>query len=180
MRFLTDDESTAWSATLGFTAPPPKLPSVAAESLPHLRIGIPSDYSALLAYSRTISRLLAPRSSCLLWVVTWGVWSSSENWHLYYRLRQSYHDQRLLHEAPGHLFLDYEESDLVSYLQLALLSGWDAHVLPELDYGGPETARAFLSHDEWVILAHRDEGALAEWRADLSTLGYAILSPHAA
>src|SRR2546423_368930 len=120
MRFLTDDESAAWAATLACSASPPKLPSVATSALPHLRIGLPSDYSALLAYCRTISRLLAPRSSCLLWVVTWGVWSSSENWHLYYRLRQSYHDERLLNEAPGHLFLDYEEPDLVSYLQPAL------------------------------------------------------------
>src|SRR5690349_13730509 len=121
MRFLTDDESDAWSATLGFTASPPKLPGLSTSALPHLRIGIPSDASALLVFCRTISRLLSPRSSCLLRVVTWGVWSSAENWHLYYRVRQSYHDHRLLHEAPGHLFLDYEEADLISYLQIALL-----------------------------------------------------------
>jgi len=60
------------------------------------------------------------------------VWKSSENWQLYYRLRQSYADFRLLHEAPGHLFLDYEEPDFISFLQLVLQNGWDAHLLPNL------------------------------------------------
>jgi hypothetical protein len=127
-----------------------------------------------------ISGLLAPRSSCLLWVVTWGVWASSENWHLYYRLRQSYSELRLLHETPGHLFLGYEEPDFVSFLQLALLSGWDAHLLPDLDYGGPETARAFVSHDEWVMLAHREAETVEEWRGRLEAAACPILPPLAA
>jgi hypothetical protein len=180
MRFLSDEESAAWSANLGFAASPPKLPSVAATRMPHLRVRVPTEPGALFQFSRTISRILAPRSTCLLWVVTWGVWSSSENWHLYYRLRQSYGDPRLLHEAPGHLFLAYEEAEFVTYLQLALLSGWDAHVLPELDYGEAETARVFVSHDEWVVLAHRYEGTLDEWRTELTTAGYSLLPSPAA
>ncbi|HKO20201.1 MAG TPA: hypothetical protein VJU82_15090 [Acidobacteriaceae bacterium] len=180
MRFLTKDESEAWSAAAGFSADPPKLPGVAAEQLPHLRVATPTAPGTVLQFCRTISRLLAPRSSCLLWVVTWGVWSSSENWHLYYRVRQSYSDYRLIHEAPGHLFLGYEEPDFVTYLELALMSGWDVHVLPDLDYGGAETARAFVSHDEWVLLAHRDEDTLEEWRAELGAAGHPVLPAPAA
>ena len=111
----------------------------------------------------------------MLWVLNCGIWPSSENWHLYYRLRHSYGDFRLLNEAPGHLFLDYEEPDLVSYLQLAVLNGWDAKMLPELTYGVPATAHAFISHDEWVLLAHRNETTLADWRSELSERGYQFL-----
>jgi hypothetical protein len=57
------------------------------------------------------------------------------------------------------LFLDYEEADLVSFLELGILNGWDMHLLPVLDYGGPDTARAFISHDEWVVLSHRNLSA---------------------
>ena len=116
-----------------------------------------------------IANALEPRRSCLLWVVEHGIWPSSENWHLYYRLRESYGERRLLHEAPGHLFLDYEAPDLVTFLQITLSSGWDAELLPQLAYGGPGDARVFVSHDEFVILAHRDEAMLASWRTSLGT-----------
>ena len=36
-------------------------------------------------------------------------------------------------------------ADLVSYLQVGLLCGWDMHLLPAVGY-----ARAFVSHDEYV------------------------------
>jgi len=57
----------------------------------------------------------------------------------------------LLHEAPGHLFLDYEGSDLSSFLQVMILCGWDAHLQPYAGY-----ARAFVSHDEIVEFASDD------------------------
>ena len=36
-------------------------------------------------------------------------------------------------------------ADLVSYLQVGLLCGWDMHLLPAVGY-----ARAFISHDEYI------------------------------
>jgi hypothetical protein len=103
------------------------------------------------------------------------VWKSSENWQLYYRLRQSYADFRLLHEAPGHLFLEYEEPDLISFLQLVLQNGLDAHLLPNLAYGGPETCRAFVSHDEFVVLTHREPAVVEEWRLRFAKHGFEII-----
>lgn len=94
------------------------------------------------------------------------MWPSSENWHLYYRLRESYGDRRLLHEAPGHLFLDYEAADLVTFLHVTISSGWDAEVLPHLSYGSAANARVFISHDEFVLLAHADKAMLDAWRED--------------
>jgi len=98
-----------------------------------------------VAFCRQLERALQPRQACLLWVTDWGIWPSSENLHLYYQLRQSYGDSRQLAEAPAHLFLDYESADLVSFLQVGLLCGWDMHLLPAVGY-----ARAFVSHDEYV------------------------------
>ncbi len=73
--------------------------------------------------------------------------------HLYYKLRQTYNDQRLLHEAPGHLFLEHEPEDLASFLQVAMLNGWGGYVLTEADY-----VNARFSHDEYIdFSAERDE-----------------------
>ena len=161
VRFLTTPECAAWAQARGYVVSAP--PQAAAQQVPHLSVPLPLQPS-YLAFARAISECLEPRSSCLLWIVEHGIWPSSENWHLYYRVRQSYGDQRLLHEAPGHLFLDYEQADLVTFLQLAFANGWGAEILPQLTYGGAGTARAFLSHDEFVVLAHRDEAVVEVWR----------------
>jgi len=140
MRFLTDHESKEWCTERirltpdGFPVPPSRE-----------RDSVRGPVSTDISFCRQLERALQPREACLLWVTTWGVWKSSENLHLYYRLRQSYGDLRLLREAPGHLFLEYEDSDLVSFLQVGLLCGWDMHLLPVGGY-----ARAFVSHDEYV------------------------------
>jgi hypothetical protein len=111
-----------------------------------------------VAFCRLLERALQPRDACLLWVTDWGIWRSSENLHLYYHLRQSYGDRRQLAEAPAHLFLDYEGADLVSYLQVGLLCGWDMHLLPAVGY-----ARAFVSHDEYFeFTADNANGSLVD------------------
>ena len=104
--------------------------------------------AAGMGFCRQLEQAPQPREECLLWVTTSGVWRSSENLHLYYRLRQSYGDRRLLSEAPGHLFLDYESADLISFLQVGIQCGWDMHLIPAVGY-----ARAFVSHDEYVDFA---------------------------
>jgi hypothetical protein len=181
VRFLTRDEVQAWVEGRGIAIRPQwNTPDPRPEHLGQVRFLLPQTPGQVLWLARFIAQCLGPRSSCLLWVTEWGVWPSSENWHLYYRLRQSYGDHRLLHEAPGHLFLNYEEPDLISFLELGILSGWDIHVLPILDYGGADTARAFVSHDEWVMLGHRDAAVVSEWTAALQQAEYRILTTEAA
>jgi hypothetical protein len=92
-----------------------------------------------------IATQLTFRMPTLLWVTEWGIWPSSENWHLYYRVRHSYSDHRLLYEAPGHLFLEYEAEDLASFLQLSMLNGWSGYILTHANY-----ANVFFSHDEYL------------------------------
>jgi hypothetical protein len=126
---------------------------------------IDSDYH----FCRQLEQALQPREACLLWVTAWDIWKSSENFHLYYRLRASYGDLLLLEEAPGHLFLGFESADLISFLQVGILCGWDMHLLPIVGY-----ARAFVSHDEFVDFA-ADEANDAITREYAATLGGAEL-----
>jgi hypothetical protein len=103
----------------------------------------------------------------LLWITEWGIWPSSENWQIYYRLRQSYGDHRELHDAPGHLFLNFEKDDLASFLQIAMLNGWGGYVLFEADY-----LNAFFSHDEYIDFFPVNEGQMSlvrEWFGQDST-----------
>jgi hypothetical protein len=177
VRFLTPDETAAWATRAGFAVregfgTPEQRPA----HLSYVRLLLPQTPGQVTWLCRFISECLAPRDTCLLWVSQWGVWPSSENWHLYYRLRQSYLEQRLLHEAPGHLFLDYEQADMVSFLQLGIMSGWDMHVLPSLTYGGADTARAFVSHDEWVVLAHRESDYIKQWTEALQRAEMRLLA----
>jgi hypothetical protein len=100
---------------------------------------------------------MKPRFSCLLWVSEFSIHPSNENLHLYYRMRQSYGEIRLLNEAQGHLFLDYEDAELASFLQMGIVNGWEMHVFPELAYGESDTARAIICHDDWIALHHRQD-----------------------
>lgn len=98
----------------------------------------------------------------LLWITEWGIWPSSENWHLYYKLRQSYGDARLIDEAPGHLFLANEAEDLASFLQIAMLNGWDGFVLTDANY-----VNASFSHDEYIDLFAENEATLVPVLSEL-------------
>jgi hypothetical protein len=53
------------------------------------------------------------------------------------------------------LFLDHEESDLITFLQISICFGWDAILLGSGDY-----ARIRLSHDEWIEFFMKDEAEL--------------------
>ena len=110
--------------------------------------------------SRWIAEYLQPYQECLLWVTLWDVWNSSENFHLYYRLRESYGDRRQLSAAPGHLFGSHESSDLATFIELALIFGWDFYLLTS-----PEYQTAFVSHDEFMQLCTNNASAAKEAEA---------------
>jgi hypothetical protein len=106
-----------------------------------------------------IASSLSYRDATLLWITEWGIWPSCENWHLFYRLRHSYGEGRLLHEAPGHLFLNYENEDLATFLQVAIFNGWGGYVLNQADY-----VNVFFSHDEYIDFISADDQNLAPVR----------------
>src|ERR1700687_135238 len=119
MRTLTPKELKDWCSRHGVEIDDRGTPVHPHSGSVSVRCDLPN-ITRLTWFCRFIERSLQPREHCLLWVTTWGVWPSSENWHLYYRLRQSHADHRLIHEAPGHLFLQFEEADLVSFIQIGL------------------------------------------------------------
>lgn len=157
MRFYTTVQCEAW-----LTARERPKPEAVEGCLRH-RIPYPREPYRMFYIAHWIATELTYRMPALLWVTEWGIWPSSENWHLYYRLRQSHGDHRLLDEAPGHLFLEYEAEDLASFLQLSMLNGWGGYVLTHANY-----ANAFFSHDEYLDFYSDNQNMLAEVQKALS------------
>ena len=139
MRFHTKEECEQWLQDRERRRPD-ELPDIKTE-----RISYPSEPHRFYYVASWIAQTLTYRMPTLLWITEWGIWPSSENWHAYYKLRNAYHDHRLLHEAPGHLFLEHETEDLATFLQLAMLNGWGGYILTHANY-----FNAFFSHDEFI------------------------------
>ena len=158
MRFYTPEECEDWLVARQ-RQKPDAVPSMCTE-----RFGFPSDPYRFFFVARWIATSITHRTPTLLRITEWGIWPSSENWHLYYRLRQTYNDHRLLHEAPGHLFLEHEAEDLASFLQIAMQSGWGGYVLTQADY-----VNAFFSHDEYIDFFAAVDTNLADVRNELVT-----------
>ncbi len=151
MRFYTKEECEEWLRKRERTRPD-VVPGAQVE-----RIGYPTQPHCIFVVAHRIASALTYRMPTLLWITEWSIWPSSENWHLYYKVRHSYGDLRLLHEAPGHLFLGHESEDLASFLQIAMLNGWGGYVLTDADY-----VNVFFSHDEYIdFFAKLDENLVA-------------------
>jgi len=139
MRFYTKDECEDWLRDRKRVKP---------DCIPEIHrahVHYPTSPGRILHLAHWVAGSLMYPDPALVWITEWGIWGSSENWHLYYKLRQSYGDLRLLHEAPGHLFLGHESEDLTSFLQIAMLNGWGGYILTQADY-----LNAFFSHDEYI------------------------------
>ena len=104
---------------------------------------------------------------CLLWITEFGIWPSSENLHMYYTIRRSYNDLRSLMDAPGHVFLGYEEPDILTFLQMTIQFGWGGFML-----GTPNLRYMMISHDEWILL--KSASPLADVIAAAEDLGLRI------
>jgi hypothetical protein len=139
MRFYTEKECEAWLTGRGR-----KKPDHAGE-LSTVRIPYPPEPHRIFYYARWMAETLTFRQPALLWITEWDIWSGTENWHVYTKLREGYQDTRLLQESPGHYFLDHEMAELATFLQIAMLNGWGGFLLTAADY-----VSAFFSHDEFI------------------------------
>jgi hypothetical protein len=88
---------------------------------------------------------------CLVWITTWGVWSSSEDWPRYYTLRGRLGVRLSIDDAPGHRLLPVETDQNADLLLQILNNGWDADIFPARD-GRVLPLRVHLSHDGWVMV----------------------------
>lgn len=150
MRFYTNQECEDWLRGSGRTKPD------AGGAPAPLRLSFPKDIPGTYRWANWIANHIVSDEPYLLWIVEWGIWPSSENLHLYYTLRHAEHDFRLLHEAPGHLFLKHEKSLVTSFLQVAMLNGWGGYILNQQGY-----VDAFFSHDEFMDF-YSDQAELIE------------------
>jgi hypothetical protein len=139
VRFYTNEESEEWLRDRKRLKPDAVLENQVEQ------FNYQPEPHRIFSMAHWIANSLTYRMPTLLWITEWSIWPSSENWHLYYKLRHSYGDLRLLHEAPGHLFLEHESVDLASFLQIAMLNGWGGYILTQADY-----VNAFFSHDEYI------------------------------
>jgi hypothetical protein len=155
MRFYTKDECEEW-----LRGRERQKPDAVSDALVE-RVSYPAKPYQMFFVAHWIARSLTYRQPTLLWITEWGIWPSSENWHLYYKLRHSYGDLRLLQEAPGHLFLEHESEDFASFLQIAMLNGWGGYVLTHADY-----VNAFFSHDEYIDFFAKLDANLQEVRKE--------------
>ena len=155
MRFYTTEECEEWLRERKRSKP-----DAAPESQVE-RADYPAEPHRIYHLAYWIASTLTYRMPTLLWFTEWGIWSSSENWHLYYKLRHSYGDMRLLHETPGHLFLEHESEDLASFLQIAMLNGWGGYILTQAAY-----VNAFFSHDEYIKFFAKVDGSLVDIRKE--------------
>ena len=153
---LTKQESQAWCEGHGLGLDAAAHPIINERAHSVTTSLSETNWSRLTWLSKFIATYLEPFDECLLWVTQWGVWGSSENPHLYYRLRETYGERRQLAAAPGHLFLKHEGSDLATFIQLALIFGWDFYLLTS-----PAYHTAFVSHDEFIQFC-TDDGDAAE------------------
>jgi hypothetical protein len=158
MQFYTNQQCEDWLTGVGRKRPD-------LNSATTFRVKFPPEPYRIFGMAHTIATsAVAYAYPTLLWITEWGIWPSSENLHLYYRLRESYGDTRLLHDAPGHFFLQHEMEDLATFLQIAMLNGWGGYVL-----GQSANIDVFFSHDEYVDFLAAKEEYLDSVRKDFSS-----------
>lgn len=124
---------------------------------------IPSSTSSLMWLMRRIEASLIIESQCLVWISDWSIFPSNDNFQLFYRYRQSYGNNKLLSEAPGHLCMSYERAEIVSLAWLCVLQGWDAHIIPDQGYSS-----VFLSHDEWFELGFSERSIAVDCQKEFA------------
>ena len=164
MQFLTKAECAAWAVKEGFRFPEsPKHQDLDKLGFRTIRFATPGDAGARVALARILWNSLSDRAERLLWMTDWGVWSSAEHMPLYRTLRQAFGDERRLIDAPGHLFQLGEDDNGLSVFVVAALFFWDVYLL-----GTGGDFAAFLSHDEFCVVASRDADHAAEMEQRLA------------
>jgi hypothetical protein len=93
---------------------------------------------------------------CVVWIRSWGVWPSGEDWPQFYAWRGAFGERRSVETAPGHRFNRGDGARLAELVTLIMENAWDADVLCSRG-GRADGTRGRISHDEWYeILGEGD------------------------
>jgi hypothetical protein len=105
-------------------------------------VAIPPEHSRILFFARQLFAASAPQREYLVMPTLWGVWPSSENWHLYRTLRAKYGATDMLKDRPCHCFTASESETAADFLYLFLLFSWDFYA-----FAYRKEDVLFVSHD---------------------------------
>ena len=175
MRFLTKEQVHQWCAKGGIDVRYLDGSGNASSEDHRVRFAFPKPAYRLAWLARWLVTTLPGTADRLHWVSRWGIWPSSENWTMYRFLRHGAGDDRELEAAPGLLASADEIDQLASFIQLAMMFGWDCHL-----WSAKNEAHAFISHDEWVRVGSWDQGLIQQATRELSVGEIVLLSDQTA
>lgn len=158
MEFLEDNQIAEWASERALPRGPGLevvLPAFETRYRSTYADGRRSGREALSA-ADLVARLEA-WDECLVWIRSWGIWASGEDWPEFYAWRGGLGERRSLEKAPGHLFERDEGQPLVELLTLVMQNAWDADVLCARA-GRADRAFARISHDEWYEIRDAASG----------------------
>ncbi len=148
MKFLEESEITQWAEACGLPGPssldvgPSDLePRRTRQYAQGRRSGLEP------AAARDLVAHLGAWDECVVWITSWGVWPSGEDWPEFYAWRGARGERRELHKAPGHWFEPNEIMLLSELIELVMKNAWDADV-PCSRNRVAGALRATISHDE--------------------------------
>ena len=151
MKLFTPSEASQWKVSHAIAAP--ELRQSFRDIHRHVfRFKNPQHGGKYYWFACLIEEACRPWAQCLLTIEEWGVWESSENWHLYYSLCKQFDEARAIEEACSMLFVQGEQDALITFVQVFISMGWDFSILTADD-----KIRVFVSHDEWTCFSMRLE-----------------------
>ncbi len=152
MRFFTQDEVRQLAERFTPSADVRSNPYSLMTPFPGLQVAFEHEPAGRFYWlAQRIADSLEYFDWCLFWVTQTEVWAGNENLHLYYALRRSYGERSEVDQQPAQKFLRHEMADLVSFIHIGMLNGWDMILVTSHDYG-----RVFVSHDGWAEFVRRN------------------------
>jgi hypothetical protein len=130
---------------------------------------IPPDSGAKTGLSNLFAYLIFKKSRICIHITCWGVWN--ENLDLFYGYRRSFGEDRLLIEAPFHVFEPSDEASFLSIMCMIFYFMWDASIF---DIDGKVLIAT--SHDEWLEVRSGDDERFREFNSELKKFGIRPLS----
>jgi hypothetical protein len=146
MEILSREETELWCRQHQIGLSPAGLPERSSSAAKFI---IPEDAGKRVHLVSQEMRAFSSEPLFLVWFHDWAVWPSGQRMHVFDRFRMSYGEQRPLIRSPGHVFVQKEFEDAISFVTLAVLFLWDCYVV------APKGSKLlFFSHDEHG-LTHR-------------------------
>jgi len=100
MFFRTKEQASQWVSDLGLDAVALSGECVDRLAPNSIRIALAESRVSEYVVAKAIATAIGDVPEMCLWITEYGIWPSTENWHLYYALRRTYGDMRRLGELP--------------------------------------------------------------------------------